>query len=113
MAMHAYGVRPAFRGMRTMQTTKPGECANGGLSQSLTESFAAGLLCAALVEAGRDPDVGLPGVVERFQSFKIPAPFQDESTGGEDANETKGVNALECQCIDGGGGGVRGSSLEA
>lgn len=112
MSMHAHGVRPGLGRVRLVESTKPIEGAYRSLSQGFPEGFGAGLLSAWFVEAGGDPNVGLPAVRDRFEPLEIPAPLEDETAGGKDADESKRVYAFERECFENPGGGSRGSSLE-
>ena len=63
--------------------------------QSFAEGPAACLLRAGFVEAGGNPGIGAPAVVEAFESLEVPAPLDDRFVGWEHADETEWIHAGE------------------
>jgi len=63
VAMHADGMGPELRAVRTVQAAQPVETDCGALSQGVAEGVAAGALRAGFVIAGRSPDVRFPWMV--------------------------------------------------
>ena len=112
MSMHAHGVRPGLGRVRSVEAMKPIERSYRSLSQGFPKGFGASLLRAWFVEAGGDPDVGLPRMLERFEPFEIPAPLEDETVGRKDAYESKRAYSFERECLENPDGGIRGISLE-
>ena len=81
--------------MRAVEATKPISAADGRLSQGFTEGLTARLLRAGFVEAGGDPSVGLPRVLDVFELLEVPAPFDDGAAGGEDTDESERIHSRE------------------
>ena len=69
--------------------------AGGRLPQGFTESFAARLLGAGFVEAGGNPGVVSPAVVELFELVEVPAPLDYGLACREHADETERIHAGE------------------
>src|SRR5215475_2509489 len=84
-----------------MESAKPVKAAERRSPQRFAEGFAARLLRARFVQAGRNPGVASPAVVKAFEALQIPSPLHNRAVVQENADETKRIHAGEWKLPDG------------